>query len=289
MTATSAPSLIDADSSVDSRWGRLQRLRRSPSATVDELPRRGSPTRRCPRGTAARRRRCRRSSIRFAGARLCVERVDPIGFYVLQLVRALFDERAQEQAFATRPFLAPAPLAPTGRGLPRAAGSGSPAGGRGRPAARQLDHRRRMWTGRTRSTPRSRCCTRPRSTTSGTPMASATARTTSSSTRVCPRTPACSGSPRSTPAPPPRCTTQTLPFADGGARWSCGGHAGAGQRRTRRRNLHATPSERVLAYEGVMQKDNRSRWARLGGGRGGGRCAVCRPTPSATRTHRRDG
>jgi alkylation response protein AidB-like acyl-CoA dehydrogenase len=31
---------------------------------------------------------------------------------------ALFGERAQEEAFATRPFLAPAPLAPTGRGLP---------------------------------------------------------------------------------------------------------------------------------------------------------------------------
>jgi alkylation response protein AidB-like acyl-CoA dehydrogenase len=31
---------------------------------------------------------------------------------------ALFGERAQDEAFASRPFLAPAPLAPTGRGLP---------------------------------------------------------------------------------------------------------------------------------------------------------------------------
>ena len=31
---------------------------------------------------------------------------------------ALFCERAQEEAFATRPFLASAPLAPTGRGVP---------------------------------------------------------------------------------------------------------------------------------------------------------------------------
>jgi 3-hydroxy-9,10-secoandrosta-1,3,5(10)-triene-9,17-dione monooxygenase len=31
---------------------------------------------------------------------------------------ALFGEQAQEEAFATRPFLAPAPLAPTGRGVP---------------------------------------------------------------------------------------------------------------------------------------------------------------------------
>ena len=30
---------------------------------------------------------------------------------------ALFHERAQEEAFSTRPFLAPAPLAPTGRGV----------------------------------------------------------------------------------------------------------------------------------------------------------------------------
>ena len=35
---------------------------------------------------------------------------------------ALFDERAQEEAFATRPFLAPAPLAPTGRGVPTGEG-----------------------------------------------------------------------------------------------------------------------------------------------------------------------
>lgn len=42
-----------------------------------------------------------------------------IGFYALHnWMLALFDERAQAEAFADRPFLAPAPLAPTGRGLP---------------------------------------------------------------------------------------------------------------------------------------------------------------------------
>ena len=42
-----------------------------------------------------------------------------IGFYALHnWMLALFGEQAQEEAFATRPFLAPAPLAPTGRGVP---------------------------------------------------------------------------------------------------------------------------------------------------------------------------
>ena len=38
------------------------------------------------------------------------------------MLLALFGERAQEEAFATRPFLAPAPLAPTGRGVPTGEG-----------------------------------------------------------------------------------------------------------------------------------------------------------------------
>ncbi len=42
-----------------------------------------------------------------------------IGFYVLHnWMLALFDERAQDEAFAALPFLAAAPLAPTGRGTP---------------------------------------------------------------------------------------------------------------------------------------------------------------------------
>lgn len=49
----------------------------------------------------------------------CTSSAWTIGFYALHnWMVALFDERAQEEAFATRPFLAPAPLAPTGRGLP---------------------------------------------------------------------------------------------------------------------------------------------------------------------------
>src|ERR1700730_8772693 len=49
----------------------------------------------------------------------CASSAWTIGFYALHnWMLALFDQRAQEEAFATRPFLAPAPLAPTGRGVP---------------------------------------------------------------------------------------------------------------------------------------------------------------------------
>ena len=49
----------------------------------------------------------------------CTSSAWTIGFYALHnWMLALFGERAQEEAFGTRPFLAPAPLAPTGRGLP---------------------------------------------------------------------------------------------------------------------------------------------------------------------------
>ena len=55
----------------------------------------------------------------------CASSAWTIGFYALHnWMLALFDELAQEGAFATHPFLAPAPLAPTGRGVPTAAASG---------------------------------------------------------------------------------------------------------------------------------------------------------------------
>ena len=47
----------------------------------------------------------------------CASSAWTLGFYTLHnWMMALFGEEAQEEAFATRPFLAPAPLAPTGRG-----------------------------------------------------------------------------------------------------------------------------------------------------------------------------
>jgi alkylation response protein AidB-like acyl-CoA dehydrogenase len=47
----------------------------------------------------------------------CASSAWTLGFYTLHnWMMALFGEQAQEEAFASRPFLAPAPLAPTGRG-----------------------------------------------------------------------------------------------------------------------------------------------------------------------------
>ncbi len=49
----------------------------------------------------------------------CASSAWTLGFYALHnWMMALFGEQAQQEAFATRPFLAPAPLAPTGRGIP---------------------------------------------------------------------------------------------------------------------------------------------------------------------------
>ncbi|MFS0901058.1 acyl-CoA dehydrogenase family protein [Mycolicibacterium litorale] len=49
----------------------------------------------------------------------CASSAWTIGFYMLHnWMLALFNEQAQAEAFADRPFLAPAPLAPTGRGRP---------------------------------------------------------------------------------------------------------------------------------------------------------------------------
>jgi alkylation response protein AidB-like acyl-CoA dehydrogenase len=53
----------------------------------------------------------------------CTSSAWTIGFYALHnWMVALFSEEAQAEAFSSRPFLAPAPLAPTGRGLPAAGG-----------------------------------------------------------------------------------------------------------------------------------------------------------------------
>jgi alkylation response protein AidB-like acyl-CoA dehydrogenase len=101
-----------------------ERLRRLPQATVDDLLASGFTDLLVP--------------ARYGGAQAdfpaildpvrrmahgCASSAWTIGFYALHnWMLALFDERAQQEAFATRPFLAPAPLAPTGRGLPCADG-----------------------------------------------------------------------------------------------------------------------------------------------------------------------
>lgn len=53
----------------------------------------------------------------------CASTAWTASFYALHnWMLALFEEQAQQEGFATTPFLAPAPLAPTGRGTPAAGG-----------------------------------------------------------------------------------------------------------------------------------------------------------------------
>ncbi|MGB9308747.1 MAG: acyl-CoA dehydrogenase family protein, partial [Mycobacterium sp.] len=53
----------------------------------------------------------------------CASTAWTIGFYTLHnWMLALFDEQAQSDGFASRPFLASSPLAPTGRGTPATGG-----------------------------------------------------------------------------------------------------------------------------------------------------------------------
>lgn len=63
-----------------------------------------------------------------------IERMDPGLLHPDNWVMALFGEEAQEEAFATRPFLAPLPLRRPAAASPSTAASGCRDGGRGPPA-----------------------------------------------------------------------------------------------------------------------------------------------------------
>ena len=97
-----------------------ERLRRLPSATVDEFIASGLPQLLVPArygGLQAPWPAILDPVRRMAHG--CASSAWTLGFYTLHnWLMALFGEQAQEEAFATRPFLAPAPLAPTGRGVP---------------------------------------------------------------------------------------------------------------------------------------------------------------------------
>ena len=97
-----------------------ERLRRLPSATVDEFIASGLPELLVPArygGLQAPWPAILDPVRRMAHG--CASSAWTLGFYTLHnWLMALFGEQAQEEAFATRPFLAPAPLAPTGRGVP---------------------------------------------------------------------------------------------------------------------------------------------------------------------------
>lgn len=102
------------------RAGEAEELRRLPDATVADLTASGFTELLVPARYGGRQADF--PAILDPVRRMahgCASSAWTIGFYALHnWMLALFGERAQEEAFATRPFLAPAPLAPTGRGLP---------------------------------------------------------------------------------------------------------------------------------------------------------------------------
>jgi 3-hydroxy-9,10-secoandrosta-1,3,5(10)-triene-9,17-dione monooxygenase len=97
-----------------------EQLRRLPDATVDDFIASGLPELLVPArygGLQASWSAILDPVRRMAHG--CASSAWTLGFYTLHnWMMALFGEEAQEEAFATRPFLAPAPLAPTGRGVP---------------------------------------------------------------------------------------------------------------------------------------------------------------------------
>jgi alkylation response protein AidB-like acyl-CoA dehydrogenase len=115
------PAFVDR---LAERAREAEELRRLPTATVDDLLESGFTELLAP--------------ARFGGqqadfpaildpvrrmAHGCASSAWTIGFYALHnWLLALFDEQAQAEAFASRPVLAPAPLAPTGRGTPAPGG-----------------------------------------------------------------------------------------------------------------------------------------------------------------------
>jgi 3-hydroxy-9,10-secoandrosta-1,3,5(10)-triene-9,17-dione monooxygenase len=119
-TATASTITPEFVARLGERALEAERLRRLPPDTVDDLIASGFTELLVPARYGGRQ-------AEFPGildpvrrmAHGCASSAWTIGFYALHnWMLALFDERAQEEAFATRPFLAPAPLAPAGRGVP---------------------------------------------------------------------------------------------------------------------------------------------------------------------------
>jgi alkylation response protein AidB-like acyl-CoA dehydrogenase len=126
MTAVSTTGAISAEfiAALGERAQEAERLRRLPASTVTDLNASGFTELLVPARYGGRQADF--PAILDPVRRMahgCASSAWTIGFYALHnWMLALFDERAQEEAFATRPFLAPAPLAPTGRGVPVDAG-----------------------------------------------------------------------------------------------------------------------------------------------------------------------
>ncbi|SEH89535.1 Acyl-CoA dehydrogenase [Mycolicibacterium rutilum] len=115
-------STVDADfvSRLADRALEAERLRQLPPATVEEFTASGLSDLLVPARFGGRQAPF--PAILDPVRRMahgCASSAWTIGFLVLHnWMVALFGEQAQQEAFATRPFLAPAPLAPTGRGVP---------------------------------------------------------------------------------------------------------------------------------------------------------------------------
>ncbi|ORB61930.1 acyl-CoA dehydrogenase family protein [Mycolicibacterium tusciae] len=122
MTAVSATPAITPDfvARLAERAQEAERMRRLPAETVADLTASGFTELLVPARFGGQQAEW--PSILDPVRRMahgCASSAWTLGFYALHnWMLALFDERAQEEAFATRPFLAPAPLAPTGRGVP---------------------------------------------------------------------------------------------------------------------------------------------------------------------------
>ena len=122
MTAVSASPAISAEfvARLAERAQEAEQIRRLPAETVADLVESGFTELLVPARFGGRQAEF--PAILDPVRRMahgCASSAWTIGFYALHnWMLALFDERAQEEAFATRPFLAPAPLAPTGRGVP---------------------------------------------------------------------------------------------------------------------------------------------------------------------------
>lgn len=124
MTAGTAIELPDFVARLGERAQEAERLRRLPAATVADLTRSGFTDLLVPARYGGRQAAFPEllDPIRQM-AHGCASSAWTIGFYALHnWMLALFDEQAQTEAFTTRPFLAPAPLAPTGHGAPTSGG-----------------------------------------------------------------------------------------------------------------------------------------------------------------------
>ncbi|KRE33577.1 acyl-CoA dehydrogenase [Mycobacterium sp. Soil538] len=117
--AAGAPVTAEFVARLADRAGEAERLRRLPADTVAEATASGFFDLLVPArfgGTQAPFPAILDPVRRMAHG--CASSAWTLGFYALHnWMLALFSEQAQQEAFQTRPFLAPAPLAPTGRGV----------------------------------------------------------------------------------------------------------------------------------------------------------------------------